>query len=140
MKINLGLDPTSTEPSVEFSIPNTLSAKYNIYCVFVPAKIVDSNNVTPTKAKFQLTYIRRASGSTFIKRITPANNVTNTEGLTKMFVDQFDFEFANIVDAEYERIAVKLEVSTNVTAQEEQSGNFSRTMRIDCIILEPVLE
>jgi len=27
-----------------------------------------------------------------------------------------------------------------VTIEEEQSGNFSRTMRIDCIILEPVLE
>ena len=134
------VDPTSTEPAVEFSIPNTLSAKYNIYCVFVPAKIVDPNNLTPTKAKFQLTYIRRVSGSTFIKRITPENNVTNTDGLTKMFVDQFDFEFANVINEEYDRIAVKLEVVNDVTTQEEQSGNFSRTMRIDCIILEPVLE
>jgi hypothetical protein len=57
-----------------------------------------------------------------------------------MFVDQFDFEFANVVDAKYNRVAVKLEVSSNVSAQEEQSGNFTRTMRIDCIILEPVLE
>lgn len=134
------VDPTSTEPAVEFSIPNTLSAKYNIYCVFVPAKIVDSNNLIPTKAKFQLTYIRRASGSTFIKRVTPENNVTDPEAFTKMFVDQFDFEYANVIDADYSRIAVKLEVSSDVTTQEEQSGDFSRTMRIDCIILEPVLE
>lgn len=134
------VDPTSTEPAVEFSIPNTLSAKYNIYCVFVPARIIDPANATPTKAKFQLTYIRRASGSTFIKRITPVNNITNTDSFTKMFVDQFDFEFANVVDAQYDRVAVKLEVSSNVSAQEEQSGKFSRTMRIDCIILEPVLE
>lgn len=134
------VDPTTTEPSVEFSIPRTLSAKYNIYCVFVPAKIVDPNNLTPTKAKFQITYIRRASGSTFIKRVTPENNVTDPEGLTKMFVDQFDFEYANYNDAEYDRVAVKLEVSSDVTTQEEQSGDFSRTMRIDCIILEPVLE
>ncbi len=134
------VDPTSNEPSIEFSIPNTLSAKYNIYCVFVPAKIVDPNNHTPTKAKFTLTYIRRASGSTFIRRVTPENNVTDPEGMTKMFVDQFDFEYANIIDADYDRIAVKLEVSSDVTTQEEQSGDFSRTMRIDCIILEPVLE
>lgn len=134
------VDPTSIEPAVEFSIPNTLSAKYNIYCVFVPARIIDPANATPTKAKFQLTYIRRVSGSTFIKRITPVNNITNTDSFTKMFVDQFDFEFANIVDAQYDRVAVKLEVSSNVSAQEEQSGKFSRTMRIDCIILEPVLE
>jgi hypothetical protein len=134
------VDPASTEPSVEFSIPNTLSAKYNIYCVFVPAKIVDSNNFTPTKAKFQLTYIRRETGSTFISRFTPENNVTDPEALTKMFVGQFDFEFANIVDPDYDRVAVKLQVSSDVTTQEEQSGDFSRTMRIDCIILEPVLE
>ena len=134
------LDPTSTEPAVEFSIPNTLSAKYNIYCVFMPAKIVDAINPKPTKAKFQLTYIRRANGSTFIKRVTPVNNVVNPDGITKMFVDQFDFEFANVVDAQYNRVAVKLEVSSAVSAQEEQSGDFTRTMRIDCIILEPVFE
>jgi hypothetical protein len=134
------VDPTSTSPSVEFSIPNTLSAKYNIYCVFVPAKIVNPTNLTPTKARFQLTYIRRASGSTFIKRVTPVNDVTDPEGITKMFVDQFDFEFANIISADYGRVAVKLEVINNVTAEEEQSGKFSRTMRIDCIILEPVME
>lgn len=134
------VDPTSTAPSVEFSIPNTLSAKYNIYCVFVPAKIVNPGNLTPTKASFQLTYIRRASGSTFIKRVTPVNNITDPNSLTKMFVDQFDFEYANIIDADYNRVAVKLEVINNVTTQEEQSGEFSRTMRIDCIILEPVME
>lgn len=134
------VDPTSTEPSVEFSIPNTLSAKYNIYCVFMPAKIVDPNNLTPSKAKFQITYIRRASGSTFIKRVTPVNNITDPEGITKMFVDQFDFEYANVVDADFQRVAVKLQVTSDVTTQEEQSGSFSRTMRIDCIILEPVTE
>ena len=134
------VDPTSTAPSVEFSIPNTLSAKYNIYCVFVPAKIVNQSNLTPTKASFQLTYIRRASGSTFIKRVTPVNNVTDPEALTKMFVDQFDFEYANIISADHDRVAVKLEVINNVTTQEEQSGKFSQTMRIDCIILEPVKE
>lgn len=136
------VDPTTTAPAVEFLIPNTLSAKYNIYCVFVPAKIVDPNNLTPTKAKFQLTYIRRQSGSTFIKRVTPENNATDPENMTKMFVDQFDFEFANVIniDEGYDRIAVKLEVINDVTTQEEQSGDFSRTMRIDCIILEPVLE
>jgi len=134
------VDPVTTEPAVEFSIPNTLSAKYNIYCVFVPAKIVDPNNLTPTKAKFLLTYIRRASGSPFVKRVIPENNITDPEGLTKMFVDQFDFEYANVIDADYQTVVVKLEVSSDVTTQEEQSGDFSRTMRIDCIILEPVLE
>ena len=134
------VDPISTEPSVEFSIPNTLSAKYNMYCVFVPASIVDPLNLTPTKAKFKLTYIRRASGSTFISNITPANNNTNPSGMTKMFVSQFDFEYANVIDEEYDRVAVKLEVINDVTTAEEQAGTYSRTMRIDCIIFEPVSE
>jgi hypothetical protein len=134
------VDPTSSSSSVEFSIPNTLSAKYNIYCVFVPSTIVDPLNITPTKAKFELTYIRRASGSTFIKSITPANNTTNPIGLTKMFVDQFDFEFANVIDEEFDRVAVKVKVVNTVTSEEEQAGDYTRTMRIDCIILEPVFD
>ena len=134
------VDPTSVDPSVEFSIPNVLSAKYNIYCVFVPGKIVDPNDTVPTKARFQLTYISRSSGSTFIKRFTPANNETNPDGLTKMLVTQYDFEFANVIDDDYDRVAVKLKVTNDVTPEEEQAGDFSRTMRIDCIILEPVSE
>lgn len=134
------VDPTSADPSVEFPIPNTLSAKYNIYCVFVPPSIVNPLDFTPTKARFVLTYIRRTSGSTFVSRITPEDNATLPFGMTKMLVTQFDFEFANVITDEFDRIAVKLEVINDVTAVEEQSGEFSRTMRIDCIILEPVLE
>ncbi len=134
------LDPTASGSSVEFSIPNTLSAKYNIYCVFVPGSIVDPNNTIPTKARFVLTYIRRASGSTFISKITPAENATSPTGLTKMLVAQYDFQYANVISEEYNRAAVKLEVINDVTTVEEQAGDFSRTMRIDCIIFEPVIE
>ena len=134
------VDPTSTGSSVEFSIPNVLSAKYNIYCVFVPASIVDPTDLTPTKVKFRLTYIARSSGSVRGRNITPVNNITDPNGLTKMLVDQYDFEYANVIDEEYDRVAVKLEVINDVTTAEEQAGDFSRTMRIDCIILEPVSE
>ncbi|MBN2698745.1 MAG: fasciclin domain-containing protein [Bacteroidales bacterium] len=134
------VDPTSSEASVEFEIPNTLSATYNIYCVFVPGTIVNASDIIPTKVKFILTYIRRASGSTFIKRITPVDNVTSPDQMTKMLVEPFDFEYANIIDEDYDRVAVKLEVINAVTTEEEQSGDFNRIMRIDCIILEPVTE
>ncbi|MBN1186197.1 MAG: fasciclin domain-containing protein [Bacteroidales bacterium] len=132
------VEPSSTisKPSVEFSIPNTLSAKYNIYCVFVPASILDPLNLNPTKAKFMLTYIRRKSGSVFHKEFIPENSITNSVGMTKMFVTQFDFEYANIIDEEYDQVLVKLEVINDV----EEEGTFTRTMRIDCIIFEPVLE
>lgn len=134
------VDPESDKSSVEFSIPNVLSGKYNIYCVFVPAKIVSPNDMTPSKAKFQLTYISRSSGSTFIKRFTPDNNVTDPNGLTKMFVAQYDFQYASVLSSVYDQVPVKLKVTNDVTTAEEQSGDYSRTMRIDCIILEPVSE
>lgn len=134
------VDPTAPEPSVEFTIPNTLSATYNIYCVFVPASIVDPFDLVPTKAKFDLTYIRRINGSVFHHRVTPDINITIPFGLTKMYVDQFEFEFANVANSEFERDVVKLEVINVVSDEEEQLGTFSRTMRIDCIILEPVIQ
>ena len=133
-------DPTAAESSVEFEIPNTLSATYNIYCVFVPATIVDATDTIPTKVRFVLTFIRRISGSTFITRITPEVNTTSATGVTKMLVDQFEFDYANIIDEDYDEVAVKLEVINDVTSDEEHEGSFSRTMRIDCIILEPVFE
>lgn len=133
-------DPTSAESSVEFSIPNTLSATYNMYCVFVPANIVNASDLTPTKVKFELTYIRRANGSEFIERITPVSNTTSPTGMTKMLISRFDFEYASVIDEEYDRIAVKLKVINDVTTEEEQAGTYSRTMRIDCIIFEPVTE
>src|SRR5690606_12959077 len=43
--------------SVTFSIPNTLSAKYNIYVMFVPASISDPANLIPSKVSFQLVYV-----------------------------------------------------------------------------------
>ena len=46
--------------STTFPIPNTLSTKYNIYCVFVPSNIVDSTDKRPYKVKFNLSYINSA--------------------------------------------------------------------------------
>jgi len=132
------VDPISTDPKVEFSIPNVLSAKYNIYCVFVPGIIVDSSYALPTKVKFKLTFIRRSSGSTFVTYLNPLNNITNPYEITKMLAGTYNFEYANVIDDEYNNIAVKLEVINIVTTAEEQSGAFTRTMRIDCIIFEPV--
>jgi uncharacterized surface protein with fasciclin (FAS1) repeats len=138
------VDPTGTsdiaQPSVEFQIPNTLSATYDIYCVFVPACIVDASNMTPGRVKFRLTYLNTTTGRTRRLSVTPENNVTDTTGLTQMFITRFDFEFANVLDYKYREVAVKLEVINDVKIDEENAGDFSRIMRIDCITLEPVFE
>jgi hypothetical protein len=138
------VDPTGTsdiaQPNVTFSIPNTLSATYDIYCVFVPASIVDENDMRPQRATFRLTYINTTTGRTRRATITPENNVTDAGGLTKMFLERFDFEFANVIDEEYDEVAVRLLVTNDVAVEEESAGDLSRTMRIDCILLEPVVE
>jgi hypothetical protein len=134
------ISPITEGSSVEFSIPNTLSAKYNIYCVFVPTSITDPNIQVSTKATFQLTFINRQTGGTFVKDITPANNITLPNAITKMLITQYSFQFANVIDDAHETIKVKLKVTNKVKTDEEVSGQFTRTMLIDCIILEPVLE
>lgn len=126
--------------SVTFSIPNTLSAKYNIYVMFVPASISDPANLTPSKVSFQLVYVSTTTGRTTRLRVTPENNVTNPNGLTKMFVTQMDFDFANVIDEDFESAGVTLQVINEVTIAEESAGSFSRSMRIDCVIFEPVIE
>ena len=136
------VEPTGTSnialANVTFSIPNTLSTTYNIYCVFVPTAFSNPNDLLPMKAKFALTYIRQTSGRTSRKTLTPENPITDPNGLTKMLVGQFDFEFANIIDMDYPDVAVTLEVTSNVKIDEAEE--YSRSMRIDCIILEPVVQ
>ncbi len=135
------VDPasTSTSPSVTFSIPNTLSASYNLYCVFVPASIVNESDLTPYKVMFKLTSINSSNGAISVTDISPSKNTTNTNSLTKMFVKKVDFQFANIKDEDYNDVSVKLEVINIATDNEDNNKIYSRSMRIDCIILEPVL-
>lgn len=132
----------TAKPSCTFYIPNTLSAKYNIYCVFVPESIVDETKLLKSKVSFVLTYLRNDAGRT--KRLTLKSDdyVIQPEGLTKMLVTEFDFEFANLIDQENEIIAVRLEVINQVTNDEEtaEDSELTRNMRIDAIILEPVTD
>lgn len=136
------IEPTGTSnialPSVTFQIPNTLSTSYNIYCVFVPSSFSNPNDLLPMKAKFVLTYLRQSSGRTSRKTFSPDVDETDPFNLTKLFVGQFDFEFANIVDQDYSDVAVTLEVTSNVKI--EEADTYNRSMRIDCIILEPVVQ
>ncbi len=128
--------------SVTFSIPNTLSAKYNIYCVFVPHSIVDKDNLKSSQVSYRLTYINTSTGRTRGINITPEFNITDPQSVTKMFVDQVDFGYANIVDEDYENVVVKLLVKNEVKVADEnaEGSNLTRDMRIDCIIFEPVVE
>jgi hypothetical protein len=138
------VEPTSTsdlaKSNVAFDIPNTLSATYDIYCVFIPASLTNSTNLKPSKVSYTLTYLAMSSGRTRRKSFKSDDFVTNPDGLTKMLVSRWDFEFANIVSSNYPTVAVSLEVTNAATVDEENAGDFTRTMRIDRLILEPVIE
>ncbi len=134
-----------------FPIPNTLSAKYNIYCVFVPTSIVTPADLRPSKVKFFLTYVD-ATGKEIAKApVVTVNGVnqvkvggtattfqTEPNQLTKMMVAPFEFSICNLYTTKSTsaNIYVKLRVENAATSNETVS--FNRTMRIDCIILEPV--
>src|SRR5690554_349744 len=138
------LEPSGTSnfarSNVTFSIPNTLSAKYKVYVVFVPASVEDPNNLLPTKVSFQLIYGNTTTGRTQRLRVTPENNETDPEALTKMLVTEIDFPFASSIDEDDPLTNVTLQDTNEVTLAEETAGTYSRAMRIDCVILEPVVE
>jgi len=125
---------SSAKPQMTFSIPNTLSATYNVYCVFVPGNVADTTikNET-TKVYFELTYLNNLGVSTSIRLIKPTIRITSPTAITKMFVYKITFPFAN-----YNELitTVKLKVYSDVATNE--TSIYTRRMRIDCLLLEPV--
>lgn len=124
----------ASNPSVTFEVPNTLSAAYNIYCVFVPETVENSSatDMKPNKVSFQLTYLK-ANGRNKTVRYTGDDFVTVADTLYKMpVVSNFSFPTANY---DQEDVTVKLKVISNV--KQNETTTYSRHMRIDCLILEP---
>jgi hypothetical protein len=140
-------------PFAKFNIPGTLSAKYNIYCVFVPTNVnaVDSTDKRPSKVRFYLSYVKGTGTADQIKDApidatnkvviggTPAVFITNPTTKTKMFVTQFTFPYTNLLDEDNRltyAVSVKLKVES--VAKTTDKTTYNRDFRIDCIILEPV--
>lgn len=120
---------------VQFPIPNTLSAKYKIYCVFAPAAISEIIKL-PCLVNFYLDYINSA-GTKIASELAGSNILTSGTEISKILVKQMTFPYCNIVSGTNNGdITVKLKVEN--AARATQSTLYTRTMLIDCIILEPV--
>jgi len=155
----LRLDPTTSSSIsklfVNFPIPNTLSAKYDIYCVFVPTSIVDTTDKRPNKVRFYLSYVNSAGVQVTNASIDANHQVqlpskasaiftTTPSGKPEMMLvtSGFQFSYSNLVgSADYisgllSTVAVKVENAAGVSSVE--LAGFNRTLRIDCIILKPV--
>ena len=132
-----------TQPTVQFTIPDVLAATYDIYCVFVPAEAYsDDIAADSTKVRFFLNYVHE--DGTMKEDAAIEGGTTNGKAMTKMYVGRKTFPFANFSKSAFsgeenqDADCVRLRVQTNVSAKETVS--FSRTMRIDKIIFEPVIE
>jgi uncharacterized surface protein with fasciclin (FAS1) repeats len=149
---------------LKYPIPNVLSTKYNVYVVFVPTCIVDTSDKRPYKLNYYLTYTK-ADGTTVkdAKLTSPVNmsnpavvsNVTNPTGMTVVKVlENFEFPFCNLIysntlttsEASQKALSIarmatsttwlKIENATGTSTTETK--NYNRTIRVDCVIFEPV--
>ena len=157
----LNLTPSTTNPLstlfVQFPIPNTLSTKYNVYCVFVPTTIVDPTDTRPYKVKFYVNYTdsKNLSGTSVptgfsvVKATVDANNnlqlpskvsaTFTTDGTTVqkfLVVKNLTLPFCNLYQGNKSAINFSLIVQNAATLSDVL--NYNRNIRIDCIILEPV--
>lgn len=142
---------TTQQASVTFPIPNTLSGKYRMYCVFLPSDIVSEGDTRPYKVRFYVTHL--TSNGTVVENSpigaqnqlqatnrTAAIFTSTASQISKMFVTEIEFPFCNILEpnAASSTITTRLRVENAVTAVEEIQRRGDRKMRIDYIILEPV--
>jgi len=139
----------TTPNSITFPIPNTLSGKYKIYCVFIPSSIVSAENTKQNKVKFNLSYVNSLGDQVNNAPISLANLITtpgsiagifitDASVITKMYVTQIDFPYCNIYTKKsaVSDITVKLKVESAALITE--TVKYDRNLRIDYIILEPV--
>ncbi|MDR2085870.1 MAG: fasciclin domain-containing protein [Dysgonamonadaceae bacterium] len=139
----LKLDPTTTSgnPTASFEIPNTLSGKYNIYCVFVTGKAANekAQGLKPNKVFFNLTYLD-TNGKSVLSRFPASGNITTDPNVidTVTVASGFKFPTANYGETDESGEAITtviLKIVSDVGRTETTA--FSRVLLLDCILLEP---
>lgn len=133
-----------------FPIPNTLSGKYRVYCVFVPSSIVSSTDARQYKVKFYFSYLNAAGKQITDGAISATNSIVTTPGaipaifttnasqITKMFVTEITFPYCNLYDDNATSASITTRLRVENASKITETVKFDRTLRIDYIILEPV--
>lgn len=128
--------------SVTYTIPDQLSnLGYDIYAVFVPAIAFNENasaeDRLPCRVRFTLTYQNQDGTVQSTSMRNPANNAVNYE-TTPDVVDSVlvasNFVFPTCA-LDLDDPQVTLRIQSNITSS--MSSRFTRTLRLDCIILKP---
>jgi uncharacterized surface protein with fasciclin (FAS1) repeats len=130
--------------SVTYSLKNVLSnVPYDIYLVTTPALAHNINasefERRPVKVRCTLYYPKQdgkqASEQLVSSQATTADQIDYIAVNASKYPDGFIFPVSNY-NLDEESPSVKLKIETRVTSG-DYSKNFSRTMRIDCILLVP---
>lgn len=123
--------------AVEFLIPNTLAATYNISVAFVPDIYQWPNNSKKTKVKFTLSQLNRETKkwNTIATNTDSKNNeVSDTESTKLVAFKDLTLPYAFVNETDY---AIKLKIETDVTNPREL-GTYQNRMSIDYVLFEPV--
>ncbi|HLP05232.1 MAG TPA: fasciclin domain-containing protein [Paludibacter sp.] len=150
-------------PYAVFELPNTLSAAYNIYCVFAPTKMISSGDERPNKVKFFLSYVDASGKQIYNAAIDTTHQVlagktastidkfpttdastiftTNPTKVDKVLVAQnVVFPFCNLLTLQNDKTTVSLAVVNAVGFKPADQLLGNRSLLIDYIILEPVVQ
>lgn len=123
---------STTNPTMILTIPGTLSATYDVYCVFVPEKVLNPNvkMALPTKARFQLSYVNAKGISTSLNLAGVTTDPTKLD--TILLRKNFSFPVANFAQDPN----VQLKIINNVSNKE--TALYTRRMLVDCVFFKPV--
>lgn len=136
------IDPTTTSDiskvAAIFTIPDVLAATYDLYCVFVPERIVDTIAPKPNVANFFIAYRKENeknnyTGTSFTALASKVE--TSADTISKVYMGRVTFPWCSLAEGP-NPLDVKVRVENAVTRA--QTTTKSRTMRIDSIIFEPV--
>ena len=126
---------TSANPTVTFSVPDVLSATYDIKVVFLPQTMGTDKSTwgLPNKMVANLTTVD-ANG----KQVTEKTDVFYADPTRVDTVTVFAGYRFEACNYEEETVATKLKIQSQVLSKER--SQYSRTMLIDCVIVEPTKE
>ncbi len=142
--------PTANKgnPKVTVAINKVLSAPYLVKCVFVPANIIDKTATTmPNLFTVQLKYVDLDGKTKTMNMGTKIENWTDScynQLDTVTFIPQMDeaHSFFRFPTNEYDLSNSEIGQTqlTITSAMTSKDSDHDRTIRIDCIILEPIDE
>lgn len=128
----------AVQTDVTFSIPNTLSGKYDVCAVILPRSITDRTDKRGNKFSAFLTY-NQANGTTptIFQCRTIAGQTYFTNKVNK--VDTVLLTTITLPSCNYRqnKVTVNLRLKSIVTQKEINAKTFTNQMYIDCLYLKP---